>query len=245
METTETIVETVNASAMFVSGNLWDFIIRYSLNLLVIITLVRYIYYPRHKNKDFVFTFFLFNTVNFLICFLLSSLKLKIGFAFGLFAIFSILRYRTVSVPIREMGYFFICVTVGIINALADINVGLNQFVELNHSKGFITALVEMDHSIFVLLIADAIILSMIVVLDRQLGLEHENWKDIVYERIDLIKPDVREQMIEDLKNRTGLPVHRVEIIKVDFLRDIARLRAFYYSMENETSSLGTGDNDD
>lgn len=242
---TDPVNEIVNASDMFASGTLWDFIIRYGLNLLVIVILVRFIYYPRHKNKDFLFTFMLFNTVNFLICFLLSSLKLKIGFAFGLFAIFSILRYRTVAVPIREMGYFFICVTIGIINALADINTSLNQFVTLNRSKGFFTALYEMDHSIIVLLIADAIILALIVILDRQLSLEHENWKEIVYERIDLIKPDVRPQMLEDLKARTGLPVHRVEIIKIDFLRDIARLRAFYYSKENETSSLGTGEDDD
>lgn len=244
METTETVSEIIN-TGIFTSGTLWDFVLRYGLNLILIITLVRFIYYPRHKNKDFLFTFILFNTVNFLICFLLSSLKLKIGFAFGLFAIFSILRYRTVTVPIREMGYFFLCVTIGIINALADINTSLNQFVEIYSKKGFFTAIVDMDHSIFILLIADFLILLIVYLLDRQLSLEHENWKDIVYERIDLIKPDVRQQMIEDLRNRTGLPVHRVEIIKIDFLRDIARLRAFYYSMENETSSLGTGDNDD
>lgn len=245
METTETVTEAITTVGIFASGNLADFIIRYGLNLFMIITLVRFIYYPRHKNKDFLFTFFLFNTVNFLICFLLSSLKLKLGFAFGLFAIFSILRYRTVSVPIREMGYFFICVTIGIINALADINTSLNDFVAIFQAKGFFTAIHDMDHSLFVLLIADAMILGMIIVLDRQLSLEHENWKEIVYERIDLIKPDVRAQMIEDLKNRTGLPVHRVEIMKIDFLRDIARIRAFYLSAENETSSLGTGEDDD
>ncbi len=245
METTETVNEAITAAGIFASGNLADFILRYGLNLFMIVTLVRFIYYPRHKNKDFLFTFFLFNTVNFLICFLLSSLKLKLGFAFGLFAIFSILRYRTVSVPIREMGYFFICVTIGIINALADINTSLNDFVAFLPVKGFFGALHDMDHSLFVLLIADAMILGMIVVLDRQLSLEHENWKEIVYERIDLIKPDMRSQMIDDLKNRTGLPVHRVEIMKIDFLRDIARIRAFYLSAENETSSLGTGEDDD
>lgn len=244
METVETVTEIAN-TGIFTSGSLWDFILRYGLNLILIITLVRFIYYPRHKNKDFLFTFILFNSVNFLICFLLSSLKLKIGFAFGLFAIFSILRYRTVTVPIREMGYFFLSVTIGIINALADINTSLNDFVALNSQKGFFAAMVQMDHSIFILLLADLIILLLVFMLDRQLSLEHENWKDIVYERIDLIKPEVRTQMIDDLKNRTGLPVHRVEIIKIDFLRDIARLRAFYYSLENETSSLGTGDNDD
>jgi hypothetical protein len=245
METTDTVNDIVAGAGMFVSGGLADFLIRYGLNLLMIVTLVRFIYYPRHKNKDFLFTFFLFNTVNFLICFLLSSLKLKLGFAFGLFAIFSILRYRTVSVPIREMGYFFICVTIGIINALADINGSLNDFITISQAKGFFSALHDMDHSLFVLLIADAMILGMIVILDRQLSLEHENWKEVVYERIDLIKPDRRAEMIEDLKNRTGLPVHRVEIMKIDFLRDIARIRAFYLSAENETSSLGTGEDDD
>lgn len=244
METTDTVADVV-ASGIFASGNLADFLLRYGLNLFMIVVLVRFIYYPRHKNKDFLFTFFLFNTVNFLICFLLSSLKLKLGFAFGLFAIFSILRYRTVSVPIREMGYFFICVTIGIINALADINTSLNDFVAILPVKGFFSAIYSMEHSLFVLLIADAMILGMIIVLDRQLSLEHENWKEIVYERIDLIKPDAREQMIDDLKNRTGLPIHRVEIMKIDFLRDIARIRAFYLSAENETSSLGTGEDDD
>lgn len=244
METVETVAEVVN-NGLFTSGSFWDFVLRYALNLILIITLVRFIYYPRHKNKDFLFTFILFNSVNFLICFLLSSLKLKIGFAFGLFAIFSILRYRTVTVPIREMGYFFLSVTIGIINALADINTSLNQFVQFYHTLGFFQAIKLMDHSLFVLLLADLIILLLVYLLDRQLSLEHENWKDVVYERIDLIKPDVREKMLEDLRNRTGLPVHRVEIIKIDFLRDIARIRAFYFSLDNETSSLGTGDNDD
>lgn len=244
METTEVVNEIIN-NGIFTSGTLWDFIVRYGINLVMIITLVRFIYYPRHKNKDFVFTFMLFNSVNFLICFLLSSLKLKLGFAFGLFAIFSILRYRTVTVPIREMGYFFLSVTIGIINALADINTSLNQFIEINRTKGFLEAITDMDHSIFILLISDVVILIMVYMLDRQLSLEHENWKDIVYERIDLIKPDVRIQMIDDLKSRTGLPVHRVEVIKIDFLRDIARIRAFYYSKENETSSLGSSGDDD
>ncbi len=134
---TEAVSEVVS-TGMFANGSLWDFILRYSINFIVIVTLVRFIYYPRHKNKDFMFTFMLFNTVNFLICFLLSSLKLKLGFAFGLFAIFSILRYRTVSVPIREMGYFFMCVTIGIINALVDINQGINQFWEIFPKRGFL-----------------------------------------------------------------------------------------------------------
>lgn len=222
METVEVSDAAVKQFAIFGIEGLGEFLLRYSINLLVTFILVRIIYYPRHRNKDFVFTFFLFNTVNFLICFLLSSTKLKIGFAFGLFAIFSILRYRTVTVPIREMGYFFLSVTIGIINALSDIDSGITLIV-----------------------ISNGLILIMTYFLDRQLSLEHENYKEINYERIELIHPEKRTEMIDDLKRRTGLPIHRIELIKLDFLRDVARIHAFYYSNENDSASRDvTGDDD-
>ncbi|MCW5908471.1 MAG: DUF4956 domain-containing protein [Chitinophagales bacterium] len=222
METVEVSDEAVKQFAFFGIEGIGEFLLRYGINLLVTFILVRIIYYPRHRNKDFVFTFFLFNTVNFLICFLLSSTKLKIGFAFGLFAIFSILRYRTVTVPIREMGYFFLSVTIGIINALSDIDSGITLIV-----------------------IANGLILLMTYLLDRQLSLEHENYKEINYERIELIHPEKREEMIEDLKRRTGLPIHRIELIKLDFLRDVARIHAFYYSRDNDSASRDVTQDDD
>ncbi len=219
------LIEAAKVQSSFWGTNAYlEFLVRYGINLFIIFIIVRLIYYPRHKNKDFLFTFFLFNTVNFLICFLLSATKLKMGFAFGLFAIFSILRYRTVTVPIREMGYFFVCVTVGLINALS---------------------VVEDTSGIVILGVSNVVIIAMIMLLDRQLGLEHENFKEINYERIDLIKPDLRPQMLDDLRNRTGLPIHRIEIVKLDFLRDVARIHAFYYSMENESTSVGLGGSDD
>ncbi len=222
MDTVEVADAAVKQFSLLGIDGMGEFLIRYGIDLLVIFILVRVIYYPRHRNKDFVFTFFLFNTVNFLICFLLSSLKLKIGFAFGLFAIFSILRYRTVTVPIREMGYFFLSVTIGIINALADIEGG-----------------------VVLLAVSNVLVLVMTYVLDRQLSLEHENYKEVNYERIELIHPERREEMIEDLKKRTGLPIHRIELIKLDFLRDVARIHAFYFSSENETTTRGMSEDDD
>jgi hypothetical protein len=222
MDTIDVAEQAAQHVSIFGLGNLGEFFLRYGLNLVVTFILVRLVYYTRHKNKDFVFTFFLFNTINFIICFLLSSIKLKIGFAFGLFAIFSILRYRTVTVPIREMGYFFISVTIGIINALA-----------------------QFDDGVWLLVTSNGIILIMVYILDRQLSLEHENYKEINYERIDLIKPETREAMLDDLRFRTGLPIHRIELIKVDFLRDVARIHAFYFSKENESSTRGMGGDDD
>lgn len=209
---------------LFGNNTLLEFLVRFGINIVIIIIIVRFIYYPRHRNKDFLFTFFLFNTVNFIICYLLSDTKLKTGFAFGLFAIFSIIRYRTVTVPIREMGYFFVAVTVGLINSLS---------------------VLEGQQSVIILLLSNCIIIAMILLLDRQLSLDHENYKEVNYERIDLIHPERRTELIEDLKRRTGLPVHRVELIKVDFLRDVARLHAFYYSKENESTTRGMGADDE
>lgn len=201
--------------------SLMEFLIRFGINITAIFLLVRLIYYPKHHNKDFVFTFFLFNCLNFLICFLLSATKIKIGFAFGLFAIFSIMRYRTVMVPVKEMGYFFVCVAIGIINALATV-----------------------DDFYIILLGCNAFILLITLLLDRNENLTHENVKEIKYERIDLIHPEKRQEMIADLVARTGLPIHRVDIINIDFLRDVAGIHAYYYSRQNETKMAGVIDED-
>lgn len=198
-----------------------ELITRFGINIIAVFILVRVIYYSTHRNKDFLFTFFLFNLLNFLICVLLSTTKIKIGFAFGLFAIFSIMRYRTVMVPIKEMGYFFVCVAIGIINALAST-----------------------DNHYIVLIICNLFILLLITVLDRFLTLTHENVKEITYERIDLIHPDKREEMKADLITRTGLPIHRIEIKTINFLRDAAYLNVFYYAKDNESRQAVTGDDD-
>lgn len=205
------------------SQNLLDFAIRFGINLFVIFIIVRLLYYPMRRNRDFLFTFFLFNIINFLICFLLSSAKLKMGFAFGLFAIFSILRYRTVTVPVREMGYFFISVTLGIINALT------------TNEQGMI-----------LLILANLIILGVAWIIDHKVRVVHENYKEVIYDRIDLIAPEKREEMLADLRQRTGLAVHRVEFSRIDFFRDTARIYIFYNDNRNDSAvAIGAQDDDD
>jgi hypothetical protein len=195
-----------------------ELLTRFGLNLVAVFILIRLIYYPTHKNKDFLFTFFIFNFVIFI---LLSTTKLKPGFAFGLLAIFSIMRYRTVTVPIKEMGYFFICLALGMINALSVVEDGW-----------------------FVVISCNAAILVLTIVLDRFINLTHENVKEITYERVDLIIPERRDELIDDLKARTGLPIHRVEIRNVNFLRDTAKVHVFYHAKENE-NRLGVTEDDD
>jgi hypothetical protein len=183
--------------------------LRFLLDLVTLFILVRLVYYPLHRQKDYLFTFFLFNLVMFLICILLGASMMKMGFAFGLFAIFSMIRYRTVSIPIKEMGYFFVCVAMGMINALA--------------TPGY---------SFGILLGANAVIVLTVLILDRFVVLRHENMQEIIYDRIELILPEQRQTLIQDLQQRTGLPVHRVEVGHINFLRDIALLQVYYYDKE-------------
>lgn len=208
-------------TVFFGGSRLAEFGFRFALNALVIFLLVRIIYYPRHRNKDFLFSFFLFNMINFLICYLLSSATIKIGFAFGLFAIFSILRYRTVSVPIREMAYLLTSVTIGILNALSSLEQGLPE-----------------------LLFSNGLLLLLTFVLDGKVTLPHESSQMVVYEKIELIKPENRTQLLEDLKQRTGLPIHRIEIGRIDLVRDSARIRIFYLSQESQSSFEFDNDDD-
>ena len=212
------VIQTV----FFGGSRLTEFGFRFALNALVIFLLVRVIYYPRHRNRDFLFSFFLFNIINFIICYLLSSATIKIGFAFGLFAIFSIIRYRSVSVPIREMAYLLTSVTIGILNALSTLDTGLPE-----------------------LLISNGVLLLLTFVLDRKVTLPHENSQMVIYEKIELIKPENRTQLIEDLKLRTGLPIHRIEIGRIDLMRDSAKMRIFYLSQESQSSSFDSDGDDD
>jgi hypothetical protein len=190
------------------------FLIRYALNLVFTFIVVRFIYYPKYRNNDFVFTFFLFNTILFVLCYLLAEADLKFGFAFGLFALFSMFRYRTVTVPIGEMGYFFLVVTLGIINSLA--------------------SLVNIE----MLLVANSVLVAMTFLLGRTLSLTHENYQTLNYENLGLIKPAERAELLRDLTERTGYPIHKVQVVKVDYQRGIAQLRVFYFSKENESGSL-------
>ena len=189
------------------------FLIRYALNLLFTFIVVRFIYYPKYRNNDFVFTFFLFNTILFVLCYLLAEADLKFGFAFGLFALFSMFRYRTVTVPIGEMGYFFLVVTLGIINSIASLE---------NYPM---------------LILANSLLVGVTFLLGRFLTLTHENFQVLTYENLALVKPDQKGLLIQDLIDKTGQPIHRVQVVKVDYQRGVAQLKAYYYSKDNETFS--------
>ena len=196
---------------IFDSEDFWELIVKTFFNLLVITIIIRYIYYPATKNKDYLFTYFLISLTVFLLCVLLDSVKLQLGFALGLFAIFGIIRYRTDPIPIKEMTYLFLVIGISVVNALSNKKISHAELVFANFMIVFITYGME-----------------------RLWLLRHESRKNITYEKIELIKPDRREELLADIKKRTGINVIRVEVRRIDFLRDTANLRIFYYEEDTE-----------
>jgi len=179
------------------------FFISILLNIVALFIILRLIYLPNYGNKDFMFTFFLFNIVVFLLTYLLNHIKISVGAAFGLFAIFSMLRYRTEDISTKDMTYLFVVIAIGLIGA-----------IKLEYYEQAI--------------IYGIIILSVFA-LDGNILMKREYSKQITYENIELIKPDKRDQLISDLKNRTGLNIHRISITKIDFLQDAAIIKVYYY----------------
>ena len=159
----------------------------------------------------YFFTYFLISLTVFLLCILLDSVKIELAFALGLFAIFGIIRYRTDPIPIKEMTYLFLVIGVSVINALANKKISYSELV-----------------------FANLMIIAVTYGLEKIWLLRHETRKNIIYEKIDLIGPAKRDELIKDLKERTGIDVVRVEVRRIDFLKDIAYLRIFYYEGDQE-----------
>ena len=181
---------------------------RLLIDIITILVLIRLIYFPIYKKKDFFFTYFVFNIVIFIITYLLNKVDLSMGAAFGLFAVFSLLRYRTEDISAKDMTYLFAVIAVGLICA---VNKG--TFIE--------TAAIN------------AIILIVAFTLDGNLFIKNEFSQKIQYENIEQIRPENRLLLIEELKQRTGLNIHKVSIGKIDFLRDTALVTVYYYGLKN------------
>lgn len=196
---------------LFDAKGFWKLLVKTAFNLIIITAIIRYIYYPITKNKDYLFTYFLISMTVFLLCVLLDNVKLQLGFALGLFAIFGIIRYRTDPIAIKEMTYLFLVIGISVVNALSN--------KKISHAE---------------LLFANLMIVFITYGMEKIWLLRHETRKNITYEKIDLIVPARREELIADLKARTGIDVIRVEIRRIDFLRDTVNLRIFYYEEDSK-----------
>ena len=208
MELLLSILESTEflGAPLFDGEDFWKLLLKTGLNLTVILLITRGIYYPITKNKDYLFTYILISLTVFVLCVLLDNVKLQLGFALGLFAIFGIIRYRTDPIAIKEMTYLFIVIGISVVNALSNKKISYAE-----------------------LLFANFIIVFMTYGLEKLWLLTHESRKNIVYEKIELIVPEKKEELLADLKDRTGMDIIRFEINKIDFLRDVASISIFYY----------------
>jgi hypothetical protein len=210
----ETIAETsAMAGEIFNLAGTLNLLAFFFLNLLFVGIIVRFFYYPKCKRSEFFFTFILIAISIFLLIYLLGGVKLKTGFALGLFAIFSIIRYRTEQIAIREMTYLFIIIALSAINGLTISELSIGEVIIIN-------------------------ILFIITtwICETKLLISHYSYKVIKYDNISLITPDKREELIADLEKRTGLKVIKVEVGAIDFLKDAAIVKMYYKSNEANNS---------
>ena len=176
---------------------------RYVLNLIFAFLLIRGIYYTNYRRSDLFLTFFSFNSIIFFVSFMLNKVELSTGAAFGLFAVFSILRYRTEGISAKDMTYLFLNIAIGLLTAV---------------STG----------SILDITLICGLILLIIFVLESNFIIKKESSKVIHYDDIKLIHEDQKEQLLIDLKKRTGLEVKRFIINEIDFLKDCCSITIYY-----------------
>jgi hypothetical protein len=190
---------------------LQKFSCRFAINLVSVIILIRLIYFRIYKNSEYFFTFFIFNITIFLICFLLNKVELSMGAAFGLFAVFSMLRYRTEDISIKDMSYLFLVIAMGLIAAVTKIK---------NTSDAY---------EYLFLGLVNSLIIAITFIFESSVFFKKESSKIINYENIQLINADKQAELLSDLQNRTGLKIHKISIGKIDFLRDSAQIKIFYF----------------
>lgn len=192
-------------------------IFRFVLNLIFVFVLIQFFYYRKSRRLDYYFTFILISISIFFLIYLLGSVKIKVGMALGLFAIFGIIRYRTETIPVREMTYIFVIISLSVINAIA---------TNLSYAEIFATNLIYV---------------ASVWVVESFSGVSrHVSSKLILYDRVDNIQPHQREELLADLMKRTGLKIIKVEVGAINYLQDSVMLKIFYETAFEESSSVDT-----
>ena len=197
----------------WIDDDFYTLLLRMVVNITFMTIVIRYLYYPNTKRKDYLFTYYLIGMITFFLCFGLKKLDIDTGMGLGLFAIFGIIRYRTDAIEIKEMTYLFVIIGVSVVNSLASNKISLAEMGLINVS-----------------------VIALTFGLEYVWLIKHETRKTIVYERIDLIKPEHYETMLTDLQDRTGLAINRFEVGKINFLDDTAQVRIFYFADDQALS---------
>lgn len=207
------IKEKRQSSKLIDTEHVRNLLIAFLINFIAIMIVVRWLYYPKCKRGEFFFTYILIAISTFMLIYVLGDVKLKAGIALGLFAMFSIIRYRTEQIAIREMTYLFIIIALSAINGLTISELSIGEVIIIN-----------------------ALFITTIIICESKLLVSHYSYKVIKYDNINLITPDKREELIADLEKRTGLKIIKVEVGAIDFLKDAAIVKMYYKSNEASNS---------
>ena len=205
-------VASLFGAQLWNAEEMWHLLLRFSFHMLVCFIMIHFCYYRKNRNSEFYNSLIFFSAGMFLLLFLLESIKLQIGLTLGLLAIFGVIRYRTETVPIKEMTYLFMVIAISVINGLS------------------------LSVSYAVLGATNLLILLIIGFFEYQKFLSSTSSKLIHYDRIELITPEKHDELMADLKQRTGLDIKKIEIGHIDFLRDAAFIKV-YYPGDAETSN--------
>jgi hypothetical protein len=193
-------------TSQFALENFYALAIRFGFNLIATFFIVVMLYAQNSKRKEFYFSYFAISIAVFMLCFLLESVKLELGFALGLFAIFGIIRYRTDAIPIKEMTYLFVIIAVSVVNALSKDFLGYLELTFVN-----------------------IMLVGALWILEQVLLLRQEDSLLIIYDNIENIAPTREAELLADLEKRTGRKIRRYQIDKVDLLRDVATITIYFY----------------
>lgn len=187
----------------------WDdffkLVLRFTLNFATAFIVIKFVYYHLYQNRTYAFTYYMFNIVTFCLCILLRKVPAELGFALAIFAVFGVLRYRTEQINILNLTYLFIVIGIGIVNAVANKKISLPELL-------FVNAVIA----------GSAILFELIPASTRAF------WVPMHYDRLDLLKPNMKKEFYDDVFDKTGLDIINIEIVKIDSLRDAAEIMIKY-----------------
>lgn len=190
---------------LFNSATVWGILMRFVLNIFFLIILIRFLYFKYSKKENFLFTLFLIGITVFFICSMLKDIKIEIGMGLGLFAIFSILRFRTRNFSVKDMAYTFTTIGIAVINSINMLEFPIIGFVMIN-----------------------SVIIISVFILEEFLRKNTFNKYSIFYDELDLLKPGNKNKLMKDISAKTGHNIIRVKICNIDFKRDVAELEIFF-----------------
>ena len=219
-------VQTITDAMLTTSQKITELGIRFLLNLVVCWILVQFFYFKKSRRRDYYFTFMIFSSAMLMLLYIMGNVSVGVGMTLGLFAIFGVIRYRTETVPIREMTYLFIIIALAAVNGLAPVF----QVTDVATNPHYI---LEMGN-VGVLVLVNLLIIILILILESVCA----TTKLVLYDRIDMIVPEKRAELIADLEKRIGVKINALEIGHVDFLKDSAFIKITYNLEGGETNTI-------